>query len=168
MGLSPENSELKRALCKDGRSFQTIMSRGTASTGRHTKSATGAANPNVWENTLNDMAEDFKHAERSKAWIHTMHLRTDFSVIRINRVKLRSPIQVEEYPDVEIAQREKMLSMSRNLVDETFCDDFTPGFCAAIDRKKNSFFSFVEGVVAKMMSFGGLDKTTNQSIVRWS
>lgn len=79
------------------------------------------------------MGNDDKHAGDREDQFCNTSVRTNSPVIKISREELSSLIQVEQMYAVEIAHREKMRRMSRNLAEETISDVLTTGYCAATD-----------------------------------
>lgn len=114
--LISRNSDRKGLLRANNASLQTIMKRGTTMTGRHSNSDADAANPNSCEFTLDEMANDDKHAGNSEDQNHDTSVETNSPIIKTSRVELRPLIQIEVKSAVETAQLREMKSTFRNLV----------------------------------------------------
>lgn len=113
MGLIHGNNEPERALRDGSAYFKAIMNSAATTTGRHAYAAPGAADPNAWANTLNEMAHNDKFTGISEDRSHYIPSSEDPPVFRINGEELRSLIQVEVKSTVKAAQSEEMGSMSR-------------------------------------------------------
>lgn len=115
------------------------MNRNGTSGGRQASAGMGAADPNPWAFTLDEMGYDNTSAGIGKNHIRNAHMITDRPVITMSSKELRSPIRIEVKSAAEAAQREKMSSISGNVIEETIKYVFAANCCAATKGKKNSF-----------------------------
>lgn len=110
------------------------------------------------------MTRDDRHGGDSENKVRDPSAKKkDFPVVKINKEELRSLILVEVQTAEETAQRERMRSRSRTLVEATICDVFTTGYCVATGGSKNSVSLCVESVITKMVHRGVLHETFHQS-----
>lgn len=65
MELALGNSAFERARRSDSVYFQTIMNHDAGTDGRRNSSATGAAGPDAWATTMNEVAPDSSRPEIS-------------------------------------------------------------------------------------------------------
>lgn len=86
----------------------------------------------------------------------------------VNTKELTSPVREIKKSAVEAAQRNKMRSVSRNLVEEIICDVFDTGYCADAEGVKKLSFSFVENVIMETFNRGALNEARTQCFNRWS
>lgn len=89
-------------------------------------------------------------------------MRTECSAVTTSTEELRSLIQIEVRSAAENVRREEMKSMSRNFVDETICDVFATGYCAATEGIRKFSFLFVEKVILRTTHCGALDEILHQ------
>lgn len=133
------NSEPEQALCADSAILQPILNRDANTIGRHMNVAAVAADPKAWASASDETAHDSKHAVFSEDQTRKTFMVTDCFVITPSREELRFLIQVEVKLAIEAAYRGEMRNMFQNLVDETICDVFVMGYCAATEGLKITF-----------------------------
>lgn len=150
MGPASGNSESKQALRADRASFETVPDCYATIIGRYTNSAADAAVPNDWAFRLDEMVHDNEHASSGIDQIRSRSGRKVSSIIKINRKKLRSLIQVEVWSEVETAQQEEMKIISITLAEETISAIVVTDYCAATSDVKDSSY-FFESVVTEMI-----------------
>lgn len=89
MLLITVDREPRRALRPDSTSFQTIINRGTTTSGRHFNSAAFVSSPTAWEITLGHTAHDDRHGGNSEDQISKSSMMTEYSVIMIGIEELQ-------------------------------------------------------------------------------
>lgn len=85
----------------------------------------------------------------------------------MSREELRSSTLLEVRSVIEVARREELRCLSRNLVEETIRNVMATDYCVVTTDIKNSAFSFVETVITKMNRCGVLDEPLNQGSNHW-
>lgn len=139
------------------------MNRDGTTTVRHTNSAAGAADSNLWTTTLYEMVYNDQHASTSDDKTRDQSMRADSPILAQSREKLRPLVQVEVMSVVETVEREKMRVTSQDLVEKTICEVFAAGYCAVIEDTNSFSYSFVENVIKEMIHGGVQVETLNQS-----
>lgn len=143
------------------------MNHDAKKTGRHTSSATKAADPNLRTFKFVEMAQKIKLAGICRKRTYNASKSLDSFVITISTEKLRSLIQIKVKSAVDAAQRDEKGSMSRNLVEETICNVLATRPCAANKGFQSSFFSVLENKITKIIFCEVLKRTLNESTNCW-
>lgn len=104
----------------------------------------------MWALTQNEMAHEEECAGSSEDQTYETSMKTYYSNISIRNLEKMSLMRVEDKSVVEATQREKVKSVSKNRVEETFCDVFATGYCSTTDGTKNFFFLFSENATTEM------------------
>lgn len=114
------------------------------------------------------MTHDDKCSDINEDRTRKTSVRTTSPFSKRSREELRSLFQVEVKSSVEAAQREKMKSMSRNLIEENIWDVFATNHCTATEGIKRSSLAFVESVITETIHGGAMVETLNPSLYRRS
>lgn len=146
----PENNKPERAICANNVFFQTTMNCDATTSDRQISTATNKAITKVWSSTLNEMDHDVEHAGNSDDQNRYTFVKTDFPTLKIVMAKLKSFIQSKVESAVEATLHKTMIGLD----EEAICDIFNTRYCAATDIVKDSFLSFLENVITRVIRCG--------------
>lgn len=162
-----KNSERKCALRAKSPVFVAIMNHSVATSDRHVDSSTGAKDLDACAPTLDQMAHHNKNAGSSEKRTDNTFMRSDSLVNTYCRKKLRSLIQPKVISTTSATQREKLRSVSHNMVKKFIGSVSTKSCFTATKSQKNVSFSFEENSIAEMTVNDVLDENLSQSFNCW-